>query len=321
MKYIAYILILLADIVVIVFFIMFEQYLLQVLLLHTLLFFVSWKIFLTFDSEVTVLPYYMLFFMPILGIAIFFVLYGSLHYFVGNGDILNDYEQMLSEKHIKKPRKRVDYASEIKTMSYIDMFSFINAEQKKDILIESQYSHAINNAQILAKGLESEDKEVQHYSATLLNSKENQFTETISSLREAYETTDTEIMLDALIAAYYDYIHSSFIGEESRHIFKKEYVDLLLLKIQRETYDLESLHHLFVAFMELDDYYHATLINTKIEEEFGNHSRSILNTMHMLYKKGYITQLVDALNTLEPIHFKEEPKLQELYDFFAREAQ
>ena len=129
------------------------------------------------------------------------------------------------------------------------------------------------------------------------------------------------MILDSLITAYYDYIHSSFIGVESVTIFKKEYVDLLLQKVNRETYDLESLQSLFVAFIEIDDFYHATLIQNKIEEEFGNTSKSILNRMHVLYNKGYITQLVDSLNILEPFHFKEEPKLLELYDFFVKEVQ
>ncbi|MBI9093925.1 MAG: hypothetical protein JEY71_03475 [Sphaerochaeta sp.] len=321
MKYIAYAALMIADILVILFFILFEQYALQVLLLHAFLIFVSWRIYVTFASEVEVLPYFILFFMPILGMIIFFTLYGSLHYFVRDGNAINDYEQMLSVKLARRKRKRIDYDSEIQTMSYFDMFSFIDPERKKEILINSQYAYKINNAKILAKGLESEDKEVQHYAATLLNSQENQFTNTISILRDAYEIQKTEANLDALIIAYHDYIRSSFIGKESIQIFKKEYVDLLLQKVHRETYDLKSLQSLFVSFIEINDFYNATLLHHKIEEEFGKSSQSIVNKLHILYKKGYTSQLVDALLTIEPEQCTDEPKLKELHDFFVKEVQ
>ncbi len=321
MKFVAYALLMIADILVILFFIIFEQYALQVLSLHAFLIFVSWRIYVTFASDVEVLPYFILFFLPILGMVIYFTLYGSLHYFVRDGNAINDYEQMLSEKPARTKRKRIDYDSEIQTMSYFDMFSFIDPERKKELLIDSQYAYKINNAKILAKGLESEDKEVQHYSATLLNSQENQYTNTISILRDTYETQKTEASLDALISAYHDYIRSSFIGKESIQIFKKEYVDLLLQKVHRETYDLQSLQSLFIAFIEINDFYNATLIHHKMEEEFGKSSRSIINKLHILYKKGYTSQLVDALHTIEPDQFADEPKLKELHDFFVKEVQ
>ncbi len=320
MKYIAYALLMIADILVILFFIIFEQYALQVLSFHALLIFLSWRIYVTFATDVEVLPYFILFFLPILGMVMYFTLYGSLHYFVRDGNAINDYEQMLSEKPARRKRKRIDFESEIQTMSYFDMFSFIDPERKKELLIESQYAYKINNAKILAKGLESEDKEVQHYSATLLNSQENQYTNTISILRETYETQKTEANLDALIYAYHDYIHSSFIGKESLQIFKKEYVDLLLQKVHRETYDLQSLQSLFIAFIEINDVYNATLIHHKMEKEFGKSPRSIINKLHILYKKGYTSQLVDALHTIGPDQFADEPRLKELYDFFVKEV-
>ena len=320
MRYILYALTMIADIVVIIFLIIFEQYLLQVALMHTFLIFISWRIYKTFDNEIESVPYFILLWMPILGIVIFHSLNGSLRYFVRNGDVINDYEQMISEKHITM-RRRINFANEIKTMSFLDKFPGIDSDKKKELLIDSQFSFEINNAKILAKGLESEDREVQHYSATLLNSQENEYTNNISYLRDQYAISESDTILDELLLSYYDYINSSLIGEESIYIFKKEYVDLLLTKVNKKTYDLESLHNLFNAFIEIDDYYNATLINNKIEEEFGKNSTSILHKLHILFKKGYINQLLDVLNTLSPEQFKEEPKLQELHDFFQKGGQ
>jgi len=233
---------------------------------------------------------------------------------------MNDYEQLLYDNLETENRKRINYEREIKTMSFLDMFSFRDPEKEKQILIDSQYSFKINNSKILKKGLESSDKEVQHYSATLLNSQENQFTNNISSLREQYITTKNEKVLDELITSYFDYINSSLIGEDSIQIFRKEYADLLLKKVERKTYDLKILNSLFKAYIEIDDFYNATLINNKIEQEFGQTSNSILNKLNILYKKGYLSQLIDSLNDLEPHYFKEEPKLKELHDFFVKEV-
>lgn len=299
---------------------MFEQYLWQALLVHTLLYILSWRIYVTFKSTFDEMPYYIILCMPILGIIIFYTLFISRHFFVNNSDIMSDYEQMLSNKKHTKNRKRINYANEIKTMSFLDMFASIDPERKKEILIDSQYSYKINNLKILKKGLESDDKEVQHYSATLLNSKENEFTQNISVLRDEYTITHSEYILDKLIISYAQYIHSSLIGEDSIHIFKKEYVDLLLQKVNRKTYNLESLNNLFYAFIEIDDFYNATLINHRIEKEFGTNTTSILLKLSILFKKGYISQLVDALHDLKPHHLEDEPKLKKLYDFFIAEG-
>lgn len=307
------------DIFVIIVLIWTEQYLWQILFIHTLLFFISWRIFLTFNSEFDEVPYYIILWMPLLGMIIFFTLYATRHFFLDSNDIMSDYEQLLSSKSNTEYRRRINYESEMKTMSFLDLFTYIDPEKKKEILIDSHYSLKVDNVKILKKGLESEDKEVQHYSATLLNSKENEFTSHISSLREEFIITHSDSSLDKLIASYKEYINSSLIGEDSIKIFKKEYVDLLLQKVERESYDEDALHSLFYAFLEINDFYNATLINHRIEKEFGKTTNSIVLKLHIQMKKGYISQVVDTLRTLKKDHLDSEPALKKLYKFFITE--
>lgn len=316
MKYLVYPAVMLSDILILLFLLMTEQYMVVILLIHAVLIFTGWKIYKTFDTEFEILPYYILFFMPILGIFIFHILTISLHYFMRNSDVIDDYEQILLEEKLNE-RKRVDYDEEMRTMSFLDLFPTIDNERKKQVLIDSHYSYDINNSKILLQGLESDDMEVQHYSATLLNSLENDFTNTISSLREQYTLYGDDAALDELIISYRSYLNSSLIGEESIQLFKKEYVDLLLQKVNRNRYDREVLQYLFTAFIEIDDYYHATLINHRIEEEYGKDCASIVNKIHIQFNQGYIKEVVDLLLSIDLEQCKDEPKIQQLYDFFS----
>ena len=306
----------LADTLIILFLFITEQYVVVVLLIHAALIFIGWKIYKTFQTEFEILPYYILFFMPILGIGIFHILTISLHHFMRNSDVIDDYEQILLEEKLNE-RKRVNYDEEMRTMSFLDLLPTIDSERKKKVLIDSHYSYDINNSKILIQGLESDDMEVQHYSATLLNSRENEFTNTISSLREQYALYGDDSVLNELIISYRTYMNSSLIGEESIQLFKNEYVDLLLQKVHKNRYDKEALQYLFTAFIEIDDFYHATLINHKIEEEFGKDCTTIVNTIHIQFNQGYINQVVDILHSIDLEKCKDDPKVQQLYDFFS----
>lgn len=319
MKYILFILLMIIDFILFIFLFIYEKYFIQILIIHTIIYIISWRLYLKFNTNIEGLPFFINYFMPILGPIIFFIFYFSVNYFYGDSEVVEDYEQLLNSSFEEENRERVNYEREIKTMSFIDLFSFIDPEKKKEILIDSQYSYKINNAKILKKGLEAEDKEVQHYSATLLNSQENELTNNISFLRSSYNDTKDEKILDQLIDSYQMYINSTLIGADSISIFKEEYIEVLLKKINLNNYDLDLLIQLFKAYVSNDDLYHATLINHKIEVEFPNSIQIKINNFNILYKKGYISQLIHELSILNKEEIQENPRLKELHNFFLEE--
>lgn len=316
MKYFIFIISLIIDILLFLFLFTYEKYLIQVLILHVLLYFIAYRMYLKFDKQIEELPFYVVLFMPGLGIIIFTLFYFSINYFYRDNQIISDYEQMLDFNRDKDRIKKINYENEVKTMSYLDMLNFIDPEKKKDILIESQYNHQINNVKILRKGLEAQDREVQHYSATLLNSRENEMVNNISSIREHYNETHDEFILDDLIDAYKTYLASNLIEEDSLVIFYKEYSEVLNKKISLKHYGINILNELFNVYISLNDLYNATLIYYKIEREFPNDISTKVNNINLLYTKGAYAQLLEYLNNLTTKDFEDSEKLGQLKLFF-----
>ena len=319
MKHIIFVFLLILDILLFTFFIIFEKYFIQVLIIHTILFILSYKIHSTFESKSDELPLSIIYFMPILGILIYFILNFSLHYFVRDNSIILEYEQLMLAPIKNQNKKRINYEREIKTMSFIDMFSYIDPEKKKELLIESQYAYKINNSKILKKGLEASDKEVQHYSATLLNSRENELTNNINYLKEQFNGTDDENILDDLIEAFSIYLHSSLIEIDSIELFRQEYIDVLTQKVKRKTYNKEILEELFKTYISTGDLYNARLINDKMKRKFGESEETKLNDINLLFKKRYLSEINYMMNNLSDKELKENHKLRELHDFFVKE--
>jgi len=329
MKKISFFLLILLDIVIFLYLFIENNYLYQILIIHVIIFIIASRINKKFGQEKIELPFYIILFMPIIGPFIYFLFYLSLNYFFRDNEIIGDYEKLIESKLQNTSKNRIEYEKEIKTMSYIDMMSFMDPEKKKEILIDSQYSIKINNANILKKGLESDDKEVQHYSATLLNSKENELTNNISYLRDKYNNTKNDIYLNQLISSYKSYIYSTLIEEDSINIFRGEFIEVLKIKVEKKSYDLETLTDLFKTYIQLYDTDNASKINSKIIREFGESEITKLNELNILYLKGDLQQVKSALFKISEKdldnckHYKEIDNCQKLKDlraFFVEEA-
>jgi len=319
MKYILFFLLLILDIFAFIFLFIYEKYLIQILILHLIIFIICWKLYLKFDYKIDEIPFYIILFMPILGILIYVIVFFSVHYFIRDNEIIQDYEQLLYGDYLSQRRKKLNYEREIMTMSILDLFNFIDPEKKKELLIDSQYSYQINNAKILKKGLSANDKEVQHYSATLLNSQENELTNNISNLREEFNESKNEKVLDELINSYKMYLNSTLIENDSINIFRKEYIDVMLKKIERNTYDIDTLNSLFKEYIKTEDLYNATLINDKIKKEFEQSNYDIINKFNIMYNKGYLKQLNFELSKLNESDIEKNKKLKDLKSFFIKE--
>ncbi|MCY1152434.1 MAG: hypothetical protein PQJ45_11610 [Sphaerochaetaceae bacterium] len=318
MKLILFALCLIVDILIFIFLFLYEQYLVQVFIIHAILFLIIWKLSTSFKAKNEGIPVYAIFFLPIVGNIIYIVFNISLNYFHNTNSSIFEYEQLLSANLKTENRKRINYEQEIKTMSFIDMLSFIDPDRKKEILIDSQYEVKINNTNILKKGLESEDKEVQHYSATLLNSQENELTNNISLLREKFNETKDPKLLDELIKSYKVYLNSSLIEEDTISIFKEEYIEVLSIKVNKFKYKIDDLDDLFKAYLQINDLYNATMINNKIADEFGNSEDVLVNKLNIMYQQGNINQLQYELAKIDEKILNKNSVLKELYNFFER---
>ncbi|MGD1822145.1 MAG: hypothetical protein ACPKM0_05190 [Pleomorphochaeta sp.] len=319
MKKLLLFLLMIVDILIFIFLFITQDYLLIILILHVVIYTISWKLNKKIDNNKHELPFYIILFMPIIGPFIYFLFYFSLNYFFSDNELIMDYEKMIDAKLENISKNRIEYEKEIKTMSFIDMLSYMDPDRKKEVLIDSQYSVRINNANILKKGLESDDKEVQHYSATLLNSKENELTNNISYLREKYNNSKNEVYLDQLINSYKVYINSTLIEEDSINIFRQEYIDVLNIKLKNNTYTLEILSELFKTYIQIIDLNNAELINEKIIKEYGESEQTQINTLNILYKKGEFNLLKDKLIKIDDKLLNNSDKLIELRDFFIEE--
>lgn len=319
MKKLSFFLLILIDICIFLYLFIENNYLYPILIIHVIIYIVAERINRKFDNEKVELPFYIILFMPIIGPLIYFLFYFSLNYFFNDNSSLIDYEKLIDSKLQNMSKSRIEYEKEIKTMSFIDMMSYMDPEKKKEILIDSQYSIKINNANILKKGLESEDKEVQHYSATLLNSKENELTNNISYLRDKYNNTKNEMYLNQLIDSYKNYIYSTLIEEDSINIFRGEFIDVLNIKVKNNSYNLENLTDLFKTYIQLNETDNALEINKKIMREFGESETTRLNDLNILYLKGDLKQLKDALLQMDYKEIEKSEKLKDLYAFFSEE--
>lgn len=317
MKYVIYIIAQIIDILNFIFLFMYPTHFVAVIIIHLLLCYLTIKCYRKFEDTIDDLPLYLIIFFPIIGGLFISLYYFSTTYFYRDNLPLSDYEQMLAAEETTTFRDQVNYEDEIRTMSYIDLLNFLGAEQKKEILINSQYSAKINNTNILKKGLESDDKEVQHYSATLLNTKENNFTNSISFLTEEFISKKNPFFLDKLVIAYKDYIDSGLIEEDSMSIFTKEYIDALNKKIEINRYDVNTLCLLFKAYIKDNDLFNAEKINRKIEIEFNQKDIVCLNKIAILFEKSDYDGIYNELENIDNKIVNSNKKLKAIKAFYS----
>lgn len=320
MKYVLYVISEILDLFLFVFLFIYPHHIIIVLIFHVLLFIVSVICYKRFDNTIDDLPLYLILLFPVIGGLYISLVYFSTTYFYRDNFPISDYEQMLISEDSTNLRQKVIYENEIRTMSFLDLLNYISPDKKKELLIDSHYEFDINNTDILRKGLEAMDKEVQHYSATLLNTRENEFTNKISYLSEQYGIKENPAILEELIQAYKNYIDSGLIEEDSMGIFLKEYIEVINKKIGLKNYDLTTLNMLFEAYVFNDDLIKAEEINNKISREYNRKDQVVLNELFILYQKDDYDAIYTKICGIDPDLLKLNKKLMDLKEFFCDEV-
>ncbi len=321
MKYISYIacfLLLLIDILIFVFLFLFPVHLKAVLIIHTIVSLLTIMLIKNTMEVFKGIPLYLILFMPALGGVIVFALYLSLSYFMRDSIVLSDYEALIEFNNTLSFKEKINYDKEIRTMSFLDMLDVLDSKEKKQLIIDSEIFEYKGKVKLLQKGLGDQDTEVQHYSATLLNDKENEYTNRINYLREEYNLEKNNLSLQKLSKAYKQYITSDLISGEVLYIFNREYIETLQMLLKTNKDNLNILDDLVKAYIKSNDFLEADNTNTLLLEKYPNNPEGILNKLHISFEKDSLAKFNLLIKALTEEEIKSSKKIENLVSFWIR---
>ncbi|WP_461205062.1 hypothetical protein [Clostridium sp. DL1XJH146] len=323
MKYISYaacFLLLLIDILAFIFLFLYPVHLKGVLIVHTIVAILAIILIKNTMDIFKGVPVYLILFMPGLGGIIVFGLFFSLSYFMKDSIVLSDYEALIEFNNTLDFKEKINYDKEIRTMSFLDMLDVLGSYEKKQLIIDSEIFEYNGKVKLLQKGLSDKDTEVQHYSATLLNDKENEFTNRINYLREEYNLEKNNLILETLSNTYKKYITSDLIGGEVLYIFNREYIETLqmLLKIKED--NLDFLNDLVRAYIRSNDFEMADKTNTYLLEKHPNSPEGLLNRLHISYEKDPLTKFTHLIKSLTEEEINSSKKIESLVSFWLKKG-
>ncbi len=261
------------------------------------------------SSNKTYDMFYLKLFFPIIG----FLIIGVINIFVSRkkdrNDLVESYESYV--KYIKEivERRQVDFRREIQTMSVIDELRYSSEERKKEAIVGLIDDEFDTKVEVLKKALLDSNPEVVHYAATTLNSIENKYEATISKLKEEYKrNNDYNILLD-LLNIYKKYIDSGLLEDELLNIFLKEYLELLLQRMNRISDDKGLLLEIVSVQIKLGQYSEAMFIMRKLYDKFPANAAVFIQLMKLLYYMGKyneVKRVAKKIRELEIVLSEEE---------------
>lgn len=200
------------------------------------------------------IPIYMYLFMPGLGSILLILIVSSLYYFKRSSFLIEDYETYIRFRNQLDREKTFNYEEAITTMSGLDLMKHLNANAKKEMIIEKMGNQLGNNIRVLKTANIDHDPEVQHYASVMLNEIENNINNIIYQLKEAYKKSASLKILDELIQYYKEYIASDLLEENVLSVYNNEYIRLLNERLKIA--GLEKYHYieLMNAYIRNMDY-------------------------------------------------------------------
>lgn len=245
------------------------------------------------------IPFYLVLFMPGLGGIIVGLLYVSLYYFKQSDLILSDYERYLEFEHSLEKEKKLNFNKEIGTFSFIDQIRLLDANRKKDLIVEYSMNHKDNKINAVQRGLQDGNSEVRYYSAVTINMLESQYTNNLSMLREKYNTYQDINSLMKLYYGYKDYLLSGLVSSEVYQVINLEYIDILLKIIERNKESQEILDQLVKAYLRSNNILKADEFNKIILTNYPNSVDGIINRIQIAYEKRDYSELMKAVKDAE----------------------
>lgn len=231
------------------------------------------------------LPVYYFLFMPGLGGFFLAALFLSLILFEKNTVVLDEYEKYIYYENILEAPERFDYEREILTMSFQDYMSLSDEAGKKNLIIELAMNKYAMNVNVLQKGLQDRDSEVQHYSATTINMIENDYTNLIFKAREEYNLNKDIDALFKLRKVYKEYLESGLLSGEVFRLYNKEFSEVLIKILERKKATPDIINDLVMAYIEIGDIDKAEELNNTLLK-YPERPEGVINCMRIAYFKG-----------------------------------
>jgi hypothetical protein len=205
-------------------------------------------------NEYQGIPIYMYLFMPGLGSILLILILSSLYYFKRSSFLIEDYETYIRFRNQLDREKTFNYEESITTMSGLDLMKHLNADAKKEMIIEKMGNQLGSNIRVLKTANIDHNSEVQHYASVMLNEIENNTNNIIYQLKEAYKKSASLKILDELLKHYKEYIASDLLEENVLSVYNNEYIRLL--NERSEMAGLEKNHYieLMNAYIRNMDY-------------------------------------------------------------------
>ncbi|MCK4257998.1 MAG: hypothetical protein KAX49_03420 [Halanaerobiales bacterium] len=261
-------------------------------------------------------PTYLALFLPGLGEMVVSILYFSIHYFLRDSIVLNDYERYIKYQRFLDYNDKIDFEKELQTISFLDQMNLLDGDSKKQLIIDSSLNQYVGKIKLLQKGLMDWDGEVKHYSAVSINMIENEFSHLITQLREDFNLNKNLSTLQKLRQVYKNYIESGLISGEVLQIFNSEYIDILnkLRGLKKET--PEILEELIVAYIRGGNFERSEEINRILLNIFPERFEGILYQLQIAYEKKDFTELNRVLLDLKKREIEIPKKYQTILAYW-----
>lgn len=231
------------------------------------------------------------------------IIYLSLHYFVQDGMILDDYEKYIHYNRFFETTQNVYFDKEILTLSFLDQMNLLSAHVKKETIIEFAEKYKENKVNLLQKGLQDNDSEVSHYSAATINMIENEYVNLILQFREKYNQTKEIRDLEKLIKALESYLESRLLVDNIFQVFNNQYIEALeeLLKKQGKDTPLSILDKLVHANLISRRPLKALEYNNMLQEKYPGNFKGMANKLYAAYEMGDYKLLRNTIQEGETI--------------------
>jgi len=237
------------------------------------------------------LPNYYFLFMPGLGGILISALYFSLIYFEKNTVVLDEYEKYIIYENTLEPQENFNYEQEIRTMSFLDYMNLLDEASKKNLIIDLAMNKYDMKVNVLQRGLQDKDSEVQHYAATTINMIENDYTNLIYKVREEFNLNKDIDSLLKLRDVYKNYLESGLLSGEVFRLYNKEFSEVLVKLLERKKGTPEIINDLVKAYIESNDIDRAEELNTKLLN-YPERPEGVINQIRIAYNKNIYKDIV-----------------------------
>ncbi len=290
------------------------------LVIHFILFFIFRYIYFRYvhDSRYELIPLFIGLAIPGVGYIVLATNLFSLKVLQYNGNLLESYDQHVHYDDYVKIIDRKEFFDDSSVLSYNDKFNVLDEKQKKYFLIETLEKNYSKRDAILKMGLDSNEMEVQYYSAVSNNFIHENYENLLKEKVSKYEASKDLMDLQSLITVYLDYLENSLMADEIKQIHYNRllpYAKSLLETGVKSAQNVNKVVRVFMSLDMLDD--SLELINESLRE-FPNEASLYLLKGKILYLQKDYTSIQSLFQTLVNNELELDIDEQSIVDYWLK---